>query len=64
MAAMPGTIQQKCPYCDETLTFEITAADLSRKDEGGYSTATIKAQTTPESTAHVWTHAPDGASKQ
>jgi len=49
-------IQQKCPYCDVTLDYD--AVIEGHADRGNYS---IKAVTTPESTEHVWTHAPKDA---
>lgn len=52
-------LQQKCPYCDEKLTFTILATK-THKNADGVSTVTMNTQTTPESTAHVWTHAPEG----
>lgn len=52
-----ATIQQKCPRCPEMLTFAVIAHSPARAVDGS-AQFTIEAQTTPESTAHVWTHAP------
>jgi hypothetical protein len=52
-----GVIKQKCPFCEEMLDYEIKSADGTKNDRGGVS-YNVNAQTTPESTAHVWTHAP------
>ncbi|MDQ5862764.1 MAG: hypothetical protein M3536_10935 [Actinomycetota bacterium] len=59
---MKPTIKQKCPFCDETLDYEVsTAAESEPNDRGGVN-ITVHAKTTPASTAHVWTHAPKGES--
>jgi hypothetical protein len=50
-------LQQKCPMCPEMLDYEVLPTSDGR-DDSGNAQFTIKAQTTPESTAHVWTHAP------
>lgn len=53
-------MQMKCPMCDEMLTYDITATDDGRiNGEAQYS---IRGKTNPESTAHIWTHAPEGGS--
>lgn len=55
-----GLIKQKCPFCDVMLTYNISShADSEPNDRGG-QTVTVHAKTNPESTAHVWTHAPKG----
>jgi hypothetical protein len=51
-------LQQKCPFCDEMLDYDATTDAGTKNDKGGVD-FTISAQTTPESTAHVWTHAPE-----
>jgi hypothetical protein len=43
--------------CEEMLDYDVLSTS-DRRDDGGDVTYTLKAQTTPESTAHVWTHAP------
>jgi hypothetical protein len=58
MAALK--IQQKCPFCDETLDYTLTS-DTGTKNANGGVDFTFTATTTPEATAHVWTHAPEGA---
>lgn len=50
----PPQLHQQCPYCDEVLTFDAIITENGEQ-------FTINATTTPESTAHVWTHAPEGA---
>ena len=51
-------LQQKCPMCDEMLEFQVTATSDGVSDDGNSATFTMNAVTTPESTAHVWTHKP------
>lgn len=54
---MAGIIKQKCPFCDEMLDYEVTSTEGSKNERGGVS-YNVNAQATPDSTAHVWTHAP------
>lgn len=53
--------QQKCPFCPELLNFDAEFDAGTRNGKGGVD-FTLTASTTPESTEHVWTHAPEGAS--
>lgn len=53
-------LQQKCPMCAEMLDYEVLSNNCDGVDDDGNVTFTLEAQTTPESTAHVWTHAPEG----
>ena len=55
---MSVIIQQKCPMCDEILDYEVTSTG-ERSNGSSHATVTVHAQTTPKSTAHVWTHAPN-----
>jgi hypothetical protein len=50
-------LQQKCPMCDEMLDYMVQEV-VDRVTIENTSTLCISAVTTPESTAHVWTHAP------
>ncbi|WGM21847.1 hypothetical protein QEH68_06650 [Paenarthrobacter sp. OM7] len=53
-----NTIQQKCPFCDEQLTFVakgVTSEDL----EGGRTKMDINFESAPESTEHVYRHEED-----
>jgi len=51
-------LRQKCPMCDEMLDYDVTSHPIDSVDEDGKAVFAIEAQTTKESTAHVWTHAP------
>lgn len=51
-------LKQKCPMCEETLEYEVLSNAMDGVDDDGNTTMTIEAQTTPASTAHVWTHEP------
>ena len=53
-----ATIRQKCPFCDEMLDYTVSSATDAAPNHKGGTTVTVHAQTTPASTAHVWTHAP------
>lgn len=55
---MKAMLQQQCPYCPEMLNLEISDMEETPDADGGTTTVTVRAMTTPESTAHVWTHAP------
>lgn len=55
-------LQQKCPMCDELLDFDAEFDSGTKNEQGGVDFK-LSAVTTPESTAHVWTHAPEGAAK-
>lgn len=50
-------VKHPCPFCDQTLTYELGKADESPNDQGG-STFTVSAQTDGPSTAHVHSHKP------
>lgn len=54
---MSAIIQQKCPACDVILDYELTSVKESDNEDGSVNMM-LRAQTTPESTEHVWTHAP------
>ena len=58
---MSAQIQQKCPYCDVMVTYDLTSVKKSENKDGSVNMM-LRAQTTPESTEHVWTHAPAGGS--
>lgn len=47
--------------CDVMLDYEVLSHGSDGIDDAGNATLTIEAQTTPESTAHVWTHKPKDA---
>ncbi|WMI33003.1 hypothetical protein SEA_PEGGYLEG03_62 [Arthrobacter phage PeggyLeg03] len=53
---MIGIIQQQCPFpgCEETLTFNVT--QIPRPDEDYGFLLTIRAESTPESTEHAYSH--------
>ena len=57
---MKPNLVQKCPFspCTAEIRFEVVGVeDGGRNDRGGVSLH-VKAQTTPESTAHVYSHIP------
>ena len=49
---MSFIIQQQCPFpeCEETLTFTVVSHGWARGN------LTVKAETTPESTKHAYSH--------
>ncbi|AYN58914.1 hypothetical protein PP634_gp88 [Arthrobacter phage Richie] len=57
---MAAQIQQRCPYCDVEITYNLTSVKESENEDGSVNMM-LRAETTPESTEHVWTHAPEGA---
>lgn len=61
MAKPPAQIQQECPFtgCHVILTYDILIAAFDGVNDDGVVTHTLEAQTTPLSTAHVWTHQPE-----
>ena len=50
---MTAQMQQKCPFCDVILTHETNTKTTKAQDR-----VFIEAKMTPESTAHMWSHAP------
>ncbi|AYR01054.1 hypothetical protein PBI_ISOLDE_86 [Arthrobacter phage Isolde] len=57
---MAAQIQQRCPYCDVEITYKLTSVKESENEDGSVNMM-LRAETTPESTEHVWAHAPEGA---
>lgn len=54
-------LRQKCPMCEEMLEYDVLSTGSGGVDDDGNAKFTLKVQTTPESTVHVWTHAPKEA---